>query len=443
MEWHDEAVFYHIYVFGLCGAPFQNDYCEKADRLGELAKWIPQMKGIGCDAVMLSPINKSRSHGYDTTGYFEVDNRIGDNAGFKKLVGKFHSAGVRVVLDGVFNHVGRDFFAFKDVLEKRQGSPYAGWISGLDFSAGNGDGFAYDTWAGYRELVKLNLKNKDVSDHLLEAVRFWIDEYDIDGLRLDAANVLDFGFMGRLRLETQRLKPQFWLMGEVVSGDYSRWANPEILHSVTNYELYKGIHSSHNDRNMFELAHTLNRQFGKGGLLEGKKLYNFVDNHDQDRLASVLKKQEHLYTAYIILFTVPGIPSIYYGSEWGIEGVRGNGSDAAIRPAIDISSAAKAHPDLQLAIAKLSSIRKASPALMHGDYRQVYLKYMSPFAFARAYGDETVIVAVNPYEEGAAIDAGPQRGDFYDLLNDETIRESELRSIWISPHWGRILKAMN
>lgn len=174
------------------------------------------------------------------------------------------------------------------------------------------------------------LKIPKWSRYLLDTVSYWIREFDIDGIRLDCANVLDFDFMKSLRLHCDSVREDFWLMGEVIHGIYSNWANPQMLHSVTNYELHKGLYSGHNDYNCFEIAHTIRRQVNETS--RGLDLYTFLDNHDEDRIMSKLKNRHHIYTAYTMLFTLPGIPSVYYGSEWGMEGMRSSTSDDSLRP---------------------------------------------------------------------------------------------------------------
>ena len=234
---------------------------------------------------------------------------------FRTVCGRLHESGIRVVLDGVFNHVGREFWAFRDVQQNGRGSRYCGWFHNLSFGGGSpmGDPFWYDACEGHFNLVKLNLKNPEVVDHLLGAVGSWIQDFGIDGLRLDAADCVDPDFFRRLRSFCKEKKPDFWLMGEIIHGDYNRWAeDPEMLDSrQQTYECYKGIYSSHNDKNYFEIAYSLNRQFGDGGIYKNIYTYNFVDNHDVNRLASVLRNPEHLENAYTLLFTMPGAPSVY------------------------------------------------------------------------------------------------------------------------------------
>ena len=335
MAWYDSTVFYHIYPLGLCGCPHDNNG-ETGAHFDKLNEWAEHAKRIGCNAIYIGPLFESGSHGYDTTDYRLVDRRLGTNDDFKQFVKNCHANDVKVIVDGVFNHTGRDFFAFQDIKQNRENSRYKDWYCNVNFWGNNeyNDGFSYDNWGGYNLLAKLNLWNPEVKNYHLETVKFWVDEFDIDGIRLDAADVLDFGFMKELRSFCNGLKPDFWLMGEVIHGDYSRWANNDMLHSVTNYELHKGLYSGHNDHNYFEIAHTIKRL---NGIVGDKKLYTFCDNHDVARIYSKLNNKAHMYNVAILVYTVPGIPSIYYGSEFGIPGNKENGSDWNLRPDLNLA----------------------------------------------------------------------------------------------------------
>ena len=286
-KWFEEAVFYHMYPIGMSGAPRQNEQTEIVHRFEELEQWISHISWLGCTAIYIGPLFEASSHGYDTKDYKQVDRRLGDNGDFKRFVEKAHEQNIKVVVDGVFNHTGREFFAFQDILEKREQSPYCCWYKGLNFGGNTNynDGFWYEAWRGCYELVNLNLQNEQVRQYLLDVIGFWIEEFDIDGIRLDCADCLDFGFMEAMRRFTQEKKADFWLMGEVIHGDYSRYIADHLLHSVTNYELHKGLYSGHNDHNYFEIAHSIRRQFDEnGGIYRGRRLYSFVDNHDVDRI---------------------------------------------------------------------------------------------------------------------------------------------------------------
>lgn len=393
----NESVFYHIYPLGFAGAPKKNQGEKTADkRINKIKAHIPHMKRLGINALYLGPVFESVYHGYDTKDYRMLDTRLGTNEDFEDFCKELEANEIDLILDGVFNHVGRSFFAFEDVKRNRESSPYCSWFSGLRFDMNNSynDGFHYDAWQGHEELVKLNLRNEDVISYLLESVGMWIERFNIKGLRLDAADCIDKDFFKRLRQYTLAKRPDFWLMGEIIHGDYRMWANPEMLHSVTNYEMHKGYYSGVNDKNMFEPAHGLLREYGDWGLYKDLVLYNFVDNHDINRLASYLKSTDNLKNIYTMLFTVPGTPSIYYGSEYGIKGAKANHSDDPLRPCWEDVQIPDYGNELFEHIAKLAETRKSSKALKYGDYKQVHLE-SEAFAYSRSKDGETVVVAVN------------------------------------------------
>jgi glycosidase len=423
-SWAQDAVFYHIYPLGFCGAPHWNDFgAAPVERLEKIYGWLDHIQGMSFNALYLGPLFESSSHGYDSANYYHVDRRLGTNAALAALTAELHRRGIRVVLDGVFNHVGRDFWAFRDVRQNGPASRFCGWFAGLRFDRPNrrGDPFTYDTWNGHESLVKLNLGHPEVRAHLFGAVEAWIRDFGIDGLRLDAADHVDLGFLRDLSTFCRGLRPDFWLMGEVVHGDYRRWANPEALDSTTNYEAYKGLYSSLNDHNYFEIAYTLNRQFGDSGIYRGLRLYNFADNHDVNRIASQLKRPEHLAPLYTLLLTMPGIPSVYYGSEFGVTGVRTAYSDAPLRPALDLA-AISAHPPcpgLPGVLSRLIRLRREQPALRAGSYRQVHVAN-EQLAFLREAGADRVLVAVNAAAQPAALSIplpGVPEGPLVDLLD--------------------------
>jgi glycosidase len=440
-------VFYHIYTLGFCGAPAANNFSLRpVHRLEKILAWGDHLLKMGVTAIYLGPVFESTSHGYDTVDYFNVDRRLGTNGDLKRIVAALHEKGIKVVLDAVFNHVGRDFWAFKHVRENLGKSQYASWFSGLNFGRKSPyqDPFSYDGWNGHYNLVKLNLKNPEVKNHLFYAVKKWVEQFDIDGLRLDSADCLDIGFITEFAAFCKTLKPDFWLLGEVIHGDYGRWVNAG-LDSVTNYECYKGLWSSHNDANYFEIAYSLNRQFGENGLYRRFLPYNFADNHDVNRVASTLKTKAHLYPLYILLFTMPGIPSVYYGSEWGIEGKKTKTSDRDLRPSIDMDALNSLAPEpaLQETITALAHIRQSSSALRTGNYQNLQINPQQ-LVFLRKNGRESVIVAVNSADQpvDVAITVPSQlNGPARDLLNyGESIecRGGKLQ-INIPPNWGKVL----
>ena len=402
MSWYNEAIFYHIYPLGLTGAPKTNDYGAPVSRLNTLLPWVDHIKEIGCTALYIGPLFESVGHGYETTDYKKLDSRLGTNEDLKNFVAACHEKGIKVIFDGVFNHTGRDFFAFKDIQQNREHSRYLNWYCNVNFGGNNeyNDGFSYENWGGYNLLVKLNQRNPEVQNYICDVIRFWVSEFDVDGIRLDAADVLDFDFMRALRRTAAEVKEDFWLMGEVIHGDYSRWVNGETLHSVTNYALHKALYSGHNDHNYFEIAHTVKYLQNMGNL----DLYNFVDNHDVERIYTKLSNKAHFAPVHVLLYTLPGVPSIYYGSEFGIEGKKEKFSDDSLRPALnleDYADAVQKNPCTAL-IAALGKVRQHTPALSYGSYAELQLTNRQ-FAFARDLDGVRVIVTVNNDDNAAGM----------------------------------------
>jgi len=417
-DWYRDAVFYHIYPLGMCGAPAVNDLSSApASRLEKVLNLTGHISSSGFNAVYFGPVFESNAHGYDTIDYRVIDRRLGTNADFAAICKDLHSRGVRVVLDGVFNHVGRDFWAFRDVREKRWDSRYRDWFNiNFDGNSNYNDGFWYEGWEGHYELVKLNLHNHEVREHLFDCVRGWINEFGIDGLRLDVAYMLDQNFLRDLRNVCKSVKHDFFLLGECIHGDYSRLVNDAMLDSVTNYECYKGLHSSINSGNMHEIGYSLHRQFGPEHwcIYRGMSLYSFVDNHDVSRIASVLGDAELLPVAYALEFAMPGIPSVYYGSELGISGDKSAG-DAVLRPELTIDDVKRMKNNLTAYIARLCAARRQSEALRRGSYHQLYVN-SHQLIFDRCTEGERVICAFNTSDQPhrAHFDAGAGRA--IDLL---------------------------
>ena len=414
MAWYNEAVFYHIYPLGMTGAPKQNPYGEPVHRLNNLLPWISHIKEIGCNAIYIGPLFESVGHGYETTDYKKLDSRLGTNEDLTNFVTECHKQGIRVILDGVFNHTGRDFFAFKDLKENRENSAYKDWYCNVNFWGNNSynDGFSYENWGGYDLLVKLNQHNPAVKEYICDVIRFWVKEFDIDGIRLDAADVMDFNYMQSLRQVANEVKADFWLMGEVIHGNYSRWANDGILHSVTNYMLHKALYSAHNDHNYFEVAHTV--KYISDMIGKQLSLYTFVDNHDVERIYTKLNNKAHFFPVHILLYTLPGIPSIYYGSEFGIEGKKERNSDDSLRPEMNYDSykdAVKTNPFTQL-ISALGKIRRHSPALIYGDYKELLL-HNTHFAYERTLNGKSIIITVNNSDNDVTMNLSCRNAEEY------------------------------
>lgn len=411
--WYEKAVFYQIYPLGFCGAPRENDGVY-VNRLTKIKNWIPHIVNTGADAVYFSPCFEADTHGYDTRDFAKIDCRLGNNADFTDVCKAMHEAGLKIVLDGVFNHVGRGFWAFQDVLKNRENSQYKDWFCiHFDGNSNYNDGLWYEGWEGHYELVKLNLQNNAVVDYIFSCIRGWVKEFDIDGLRLDVAYCLDEGFVRRLHDFARGLKEEFFLLGEMLHGDYNRMVNDAMLDSCTNYECYKGLYSSFNSQNMFEIGHSIARQFGAENwtLYKGKHLMCFADNHDVSRIATILQNEKHLPLLYGLLFAMPGIPCIYYGSEWGATGDKTHGDDE-----LRLSYDEPIHNDLTAEISAMAKAHKEQKALCYGDYNMLVLTNKQ-YIFERKYEDERVIIAINADSEAYTAHFNANAGCANELLS--------------------------
>lgn len=413
--WFNESVIYQIYPFGFCGAPDLNDGIPE-HRILKVIDYIPHLVKMNIDSVYFCPVFESSAHGYDTADFSKIDVRLGSNEDFKLVCQKLHENGIKVILDGVFNHVGRDFFAFKDVKEHKWDSQYKDWFHiNFDGNSNYNDGFWYEGWEGHFELVKLNLYNPAVKQHIFDRVSEWIDYFDIDGLRLDVAYMLNRQFMRELRGLCQSKKTNFFLAGEMIHGNYNDIVNSEMLHSATNYECFKGIYSSFNSMNMFEIGHSLRNRFGKEDwcMYKNLQLVSFVDNHDVTRIASNLVNNNHIIPAYGILMAMPGIPCIYYGSEWGIKGRKEDG-DKALRPETPMP----VYNDISDFVSKAVKIHKENKSLCYGTFEILHMTNKQ-IVFERSFEGERIIVMVNADENEYTAHYNANAGCGTDLLTDK------------------------
>ena len=424
MGWYEESVVYQIYPLGFCGAPRKNNG-KLVHRIRKIVDYIPYLKELGVDVLLLNPVFESDRHGYDTRDYSRLDVRLGEREDLAYVSEELHKNGIRLMLDGVFNHVGRGFFGFQDVLKHREASKFKDWFH-IRFYDNNvyEDGLSYDGWEGHYDLVKLNLNNEQVVNYLLDAVTSWIKEFQVDGLRIDVAYCLNKTFLRRMKEHTRQLKSDFVLVGEVLFGDYNIFVNDEMLQSCTNYECYKGIYSSLNDLNLFEINYSLNRQFNhrQNGIYQGKHLLTFVDNHDVSRIASIVKNSNHLPLAYTLLFTIPGVPCIYYGSEWGEKADKKEG-DYKLRPKIS-----KPNKNDTFAFHKqLIEIYHKEPALQYGGSETISITNQQ-LVFKRQYQEETVVVALNADSMPIVLPLNEMKGTFLSLLTGEEVEiDREIR----------------
>ena len=331
--WVQDVIWWHVYPLGFVGAereaaPDQN----VVHRLGHLAGWLDHAVELGASGLALGPVFASETHGYDTTDHLRVDPRLGDEADLGALVAACHERGLRVMLDGVFNHVGRSHPAFRAVLEQGPGAPTASWFR-LRWPEGDwrpGTEPRYDDFEGHSALVALNHDEPAVADHVVEVMCHWLDR-GADGWRLDAAYAVPTAFWAGVADRVRERHPDAYLMGEVIHGDYAGFVAGAHLDAVTQYELWKAVWSSLNDANFFELDAALARH---GQFLDAFVPYTFLGNHDVTRIASRLTDERHLAHALVVLLTTGGTPAVYAGDEHAFRGVKEDraGGDDAVRP---------------------------------------------------------------------------------------------------------------
>jgi glycosidase len=317
--WVQHAIWWQVYPLGFVGA-FPADPPPGADehRMRRIVEWLDHAVELGASGIALGPIFESRTHGYDTTDHHRIDPRLGDDADFDELVSQAHARGLRVLLDGVFNHVGTDFPRYRDALDGGDMS----W-----FRRRNGE---FGTFEGHGELIALNHDNPDVVDYTVDVMTHWLRR-GADGWRLDAAYAVPDRFWAQVLPRVREEFGDAYFVGEVIHGDYSAHVRDAGFDSVTQYELWKAIWSSLNDGNFHELDHALARH---NEFLDAFVPMTFIGNHDVTRIASKLENTRHLEHALVILLTIGGTPSVYAGDESAYRGVKEErvGGDDAVRP---------------------------------------------------------------------------------------------------------------
>ncbi|MDF1618103.1 alpha-amylase family glycosyl hydrolase [Petrocella sp. FN5] len=428
---------YHIFPLGYTGANQSTNDGNCRGTLRDIESHIPEMVRLGITDVLLGPIFESETHGYDTVDYNRIDRRLGTRQDMIDFSKACHNAGIHIVLDCVFNHVSRSHFAFEDLKDNKHQSAYKAWFLDVDFNGQSslGDSFSYACWDGHEHLVKLNLDYEPVRKYLINTAVSWKETYGIDGLRMDAADVMSLDFLRELSKSMKEMDPDFCMIGEVVHGDYNLWLDEGGMDQVTNYELYKGLYSSLNDKNYYEVAYALNRQFGQKGVYQGEGLYNFVDNHDVNRVAEVLVNKGQIYPLYIMLYTIPGSPSLYYGSEYGIMGKKNQTSDTNLRPSWRKIMEQK-DEDLFHVIERLSGLRSQNQALHIGNYEPFHLTHET-IGYKRVYESETLYIMINAKTDKTYINTDALVGSYWDLLNHEMVECQG--GAWVDGLWGRIL----
>ena len=336
-SWADHAVLWHVYPLGFTGAERTALPADEParHRLRHLAAWLDYAVELGCSGLLLGPVFASETHGYDTTDHFRIDARLGDESDFDELVTAAGQRGLRLILDGVFNHVGRSFPAFKAAVAGGSGTPAARWFKRTP------DGADYAVFEGHGQLVELDHDEPAVLSYVIEVMTHWLGR-GAGGWRLDAAYAVPPSFWAKAVPAVREAFPGAWFLGEMIHGDYAAYGCEAGLDAVTQYEVWKAIWSSLNDRNLYELDHALGRHNAfLGSFDDGRLPQTFVGNHDVTRLATELDDDRHFGHALAVLMCIGGVPSVYYGDEQGFRGLKEHraGGDDAIRPAFPAAPA--------------------------------------------------------------------------------------------------------
>src|SRR3954451_10311073 len=425
-DWVRHAIWWHVYPLGFLGAE-ATATSATTPRLRGLHAWLDYLLGLGANGLSLGPVFASETHGYDTRDHFRVDPRLGTEADLVALVEACHERGIRVQLDGVFNHVGRGFPAFADVQEHGPRSPSAAWFH-LDPDAPGPDGFGYRSFEGDEALVALDHGSAEVVEHVARVMTYWCDR-GVDAWRLDAAYAVPPAFWREVLPQVRERHPDVWIVGEVLHGDYAGYVAESGVDSVTQYELWKAVWSSLDDRNLFELAHALRRH---GEFLRAFLPQTFVGNHDVNRLASRLTDSRHLPLAVALLCTVPGVPTVYYGDEWALRGVKEDreGGDDAVRPAFPPTperpeGEAAATEELHR---RLIGVRRRNAWLADATVEEPDALTNDVLAFRLTSGDDTLGVVLNVGDVPADVRL-PFRGQMED--GDGTVTGTDAR---VAPH---------
>ena len=328
--WVEHAIWWQLYPLGFVGA-FPADPPPSADehRLRRIAAWFDHALELGASGIALGPLFASQTHGYDTVDHYAIDPRLGDDADFDHLIAEARSRGLRILLDGVFNHVGTEFGHYREALDGGDDS----W-----FRKGR-NGFA--NFEGHDGLIALNHRNPAVVDYVVDVMLHWLRR-GADGWRLDAAYAVPDRFWAEVLPRVRSEFPDAWFVGEVIHGDYAGTVAASTVDSVTQYELWKAIWSSLNDGNFHELDHALTRH---GEFLDAFVPMTFLGNHDVTRIASRLDDERYVGHALALVLTIGGTPSVYAGDEWAYRGVKEErvGGDDAVRPEFPVAPSEAEH----------------------------------------------------------------------------------------------------
>jgi glycosidase len=416
IDWVQHAIWWQVYPLGFVGAhPAEPPPTPAEHRLLRLIHWLDHAVGLGASGLALGPIFASQTHGYDTVDHFLIDPRLGDQSDFDRLIAEAHRRGLRVLLDGVFNHVGTEF-PRRDWLRKHR------------------NGFA--TFEGHDSLLALDHDNPEVADHVVEVMCHWLGR-GAAGWRLDAAYAVPDRFWATVLPRVRAQYPEAWFVGEIIHGDYPARVSAATLDSITQYELWKAIWSSLNDTNFHELDWALQRH---NDFLDTFVPMTFVGNHDVTRIASRLADPRHLEHALVLLMTVGGVPSLYAGDEWGWTGVKEDrfGGDDAVRPEFPASPNEPAN-DITRLLQHLIGLRRRNPWLYTARTRALSLAN-AQYIYRVERHEQALLVALNISDSALSFPLAGTVGDSGRILaGSGAPAEQTVETLEVPPHGWAVL----
>lgn len=408
--WVNETVWYQIFPDRFCNGtpeentedivPWRSGEVTNAERFGGnlagIRMHLSYLKELGINGIYLNPIMEAESnHKYDTTDYTKIDSHFGTNEEFAALVKEAHALGIRVMVDAVLNHCGRKFAPWRDVQEKGRQSVYADWFmindwTSLKKEADTRDGRFY-SFAFIDKMPKLNTNNEEVIAYFCKICENWIREFDIDGIRFDVGNEVSHRFLKQIRDHVRAIKPDLYLLGEIWH-DASQWLNGEEYDSVMNYPLMSGIHDFFLDPSATkeDFEYMINRCYTMYMQQNNNVLFNLLDSHDTERLMNRLQNLDRFYQQLAVLFTMPGSPCIYYGTEIAMEG----GYDPDCRRCMPWSELSQEENQEKIReIQTLITLRKEESA-----FRSLY------FHFPNTYREARLVEYVKLDDEGNQVE---------------------------------------
>lgn len=397
--WWKQSIFYHIYPLGFCNCPEINpitiinhsiSQIQPVNRLAKIRKYYPHFKKLNINAIYFGPIFESCTHGYDTIDYCQIDRRLGTNQLFKEIVQELHQQGIKVIVDAVFNHTSRLFPAFIDIKNNQTHSPFLKWYKNIDFSTDTiwKDGFGYHFYQDCVELPSLNTNNPNVQNYIFKTIHFWFQEFKIDGLRLDVAYLLKPDFLEKIRLLATDLNPNSVIIGEIMTPSEISLIGKNLLHTGTNFPLFQHLHQSFTQQDFWQLKQILGQQ-------NNLYLFNFLNNHDTDRIFSLLEEYPNLQSAFVILFTIPGQPCIYYGDEIPLEGLKKTKQDRQVRKKMpNIKQLTAKQKNHLRFIQKITAIRSANPFLTTGQTKTILCTHKT-IAYITYNKNQYLLIIIN------------------------------------------------